>query len=192
MRAHLHRRFPRNLCMHLVSFDTGGVRETYRHDARQRRGAGGSLSRWRRAARDLQGRYGRPRGGCGARTTRLRCGAAGPPAEAARWDHGTPAQSSSTRQITTARFCTTCCSRRFPGAAGPGHIWHWDASVDRNDSRRHDGRFAEVVKGWTTPRNGSRLPCRSTIDCASMNWHYGGQRRSGAATLETIGARSWN
>ena len=39
----------------------------------------------------------------------------------------------------------------FAGAAGPGHIWHWDAYVAKNDLWRHFGRFAEVVKDLDPP-----------------------------------------
>ena len=39
----------------------------------------------------------------------------------------------------------------FVGAAGPGHIWHWEVYVDRNDLWRHFGRFAEAVEGIDPP-----------------------------------------
>lgn len=39
----------------------------------------------------------------------------------------------------------------FAGAAGPGHIWHWDVYVDRNDLWWHFGRFAEVVRNLDPP-----------------------------------------
>ncbi len=35
----------------------------------------------------------------------------------------------------------------FVGAAGPGHIWHWDHYVSRNDLWWQFGRFTEAVKG---------------------------------------------
>ena len=35
----------------------------------------------------------------------------------------------------------------FAGAAGPGHIWHWDRYVAKNNLWWHFGRFAEAVKG---------------------------------------------
>ena len=35
----------------------------------------------------------------------------------------------------------------FAGAAGPGHIWHWDAYVAKNDLWWHFGRFARAVEG---------------------------------------------
>ena len=34
----------------------------------------------------------------------------------------------------------------FAGAAGPGHIWHWDQYVARNDLWSHFGRFAAAVR----------------------------------------------
>jgi len=34
----------------------------------------------------------------------------------------------------------------FSGAAGPGHAWHWDSYVDKNNLWYHFARFAESVK----------------------------------------------
>ncbi|MFZ5831860.1 MAG: hypothetical protein ACOY3P_17365 [Planctomycetota bacterium] len=42
----------------------------------------------------------------------------------------------------------------FAGAAGPGHIWHWDAYVDQNNLWHHFGRFAAVVRGLDPPAEG--------------------------------------
>jgi hypothetical protein len=39
----------------------------------------------------------------------------------------------------------------FAGAAGPGHIWHWDAYVAKQRLWWQFGRFAEVVKGLDPP-----------------------------------------
>ncbi len=39
----------------------------------------------------------------------------------------------------------------FAGAAGPGHIWHWDVYVDRMDLWHHFGRFAEAIRGIDPP-----------------------------------------
>lgn len=39
----------------------------------------------------------------------------------------------------------------FSGAAGPGHIWHWDRYVAKNDLWRHFGRFAQAVEGIDPP-----------------------------------------
>jgi hypothetical protein len=39
----------------------------------------------------------------------------------------------------------------FVGAAGPGHIWHWDHYVQKMNLWHHFGRFAEVVKGIDPP-----------------------------------------
>ena len=35
----------------------------------------------------------------------------------------------------------------FVGAAGPGHIWHWDYYVSKNDLWWHFARFSEAIKG---------------------------------------------
>jgi hypothetical protein len=35
----------------------------------------------------------------------------------------------------------------FAGAAGPGHIWHWDLYVDRMNLWHHFARFAKAVEG---------------------------------------------
>lgn len=39
----------------------------------------------------------------------------------------------------------------FAGAAGPGHCWHWDRYVAKNDLWYHFGRFAEAVKDLDPP-----------------------------------------
>jgi len=39
----------------------------------------------------------------------------------------------------------------FAGAAGPGHIWHWDAYVAKQNLWWHFGRFAEAVKDLDPP-----------------------------------------
>lgn len=35
----------------------------------------------------------------------------------------------------------------FAGAAGPGHIWHWDLYVDRMNLWHHFARFANAIQG---------------------------------------------
>jgi hypothetical protein len=39
----------------------------------------------------------------------------------------------------------------FAGAAGPGHCWHWEVYVDRNDLWWQFGRFAAAVEGIDPP-----------------------------------------
>jgi hypothetical protein len=39
----------------------------------------------------------------------------------------------------------------FAGAAGPGHCWHWNQYVDRNNLWHHFARFAAVVKDLDPP-----------------------------------------
>jgi hypothetical protein len=48
----------------------------------------------------------------------------------------------------------------FAGAAGPGHCWHWDYYVAKNDLWYHFGRFAQAVKDLDPPAEGFR-PIRS-------------------------------
>jgi len=35
----------------------------------------------------------------------------------------------------------------FSGAAGPGHAWHWDSYIDKNNLWCHYQRFGEAIKG---------------------------------------------
>ncbi len=35
----------------------------------------------------------------------------------------------------------------FSGAAGPGHAWHWDSYIDKNNLWYHFQRFSEAIKG---------------------------------------------
>ena len=42
----------------------------------------------------------------------------------------------------------------FVGAAGPGHVWHWDVYVGRMNLWSQFGRFAETVKGIDPPAEG--------------------------------------
>ncbi|MBN2133257.1 MAG: cellulase family glycosylhydrolase [Sedimentisphaerales bacterium] len=44
----------------------------------------------------------------------------------------------------------------FAGAAGPGHCWHWDHYVAKNNLWHQFGRFAEAVKGIDPPAEGFR------------------------------------
>jgi hypothetical protein len=42
----------------------------------------------------------------------------------------------------------------FTGAAGPGHIWHWDQYVAKMNLWWHFGRFAAVAEGLDPPAEG--------------------------------------
>jgi len=45
----------------------------------------------------------------------------------------------------------------FVGAAGPGHIWHWDSYVAKNDLWWHLGRFTQAVAGINPPAEAFRV-----------------------------------
>ncbi|WP_020601297.1 cellulase family glycosylhydrolase [Spirosoma panaciterrae] len=40
----------------------------------------------------------------------------------------------------------------FTGAAGPGHCWHWDSYVEKNDLWWHFGRFTEAIRDFDPVR----------------------------------------
>ena len=42
----------------------------------------------------------------------------------------------------------------FAGAAGAGHVWHWEAYVHRMNLWRHFGRFATAIRGVDPPAEG--------------------------------------
>jgi hypothetical protein len=44
----------------------------------------------------------------------------------------------------------------FAGAAGPGHCWHWDSYVAKNNLWHHFGRFAKSVQDLDPPAEGFR------------------------------------
>jgi hypothetical protein len=44
----------------------------------------------------------------------------------------------------------------FAGAAGPGHCWHWDSYVAKNNLWHHFGRFANSVRDLDPPAEGFR------------------------------------
>ena len=45
----------------------------------------------------------------------------------------------------------------FAGAAGPGHIWHWDHYVAKYNLWWHFGRFAAVVENLDPPAEGFKI-----------------------------------
>lgn len=151
MLAELHRRFPRNLCMQsLGSFDTAGVRETYRRHSKM---PGNDLAQVHRYL-DL----GASLDACKGPVDVL---AADAVRELSAYQPGKPvilAESGAVEPRHSGPFKLYAADREgtllhdilfapfFAGAAGPGQIWHWDAYVDRNDLWWHFGRFAAAVK----------------------------------------------
>lgn len=56
----------------------------------------------------------------------------------------------------------------FSGAAGPGHLWHWDHHIDKQHTWFQMGRFARAVEGVDPLREGSN-PCAAIRrGCGSM------------------------
>ena len=75
----------------------------------------------------------------------------------------------------------------FVGAAGPGHIWHWDQYVARNNIWFHFGRFAAAVKGWTRQPRILSLSKSSMSGCTSMVSRATPKLWFGAETSRTLG-----
>jgi len=68
----------------------------------------------------------------------------------------------------------------FAGAAGSGHIWHWDHYVAKNDLWWHFGRFARAVEGIDPPAEGFRP---GTIDHPRLRIYTLAGRRTFLAWL---------
>ena len=50
----------------------------------------------------------------------------------------------------------------FSGAAGPGHLWHWDHHIDKQHTWFQMGRFARAVEGVDPLREGFEPVRRDT------------------------------
>ena len=152
MLPELHLRFPSNLCMQsLGSFDTDGVRANYRRLALM---PGNDVAQVHRYL-DLGARL----EACKGPVHRLAADAVN---ELLATKPGKPvilAESGAVEPSHTGPFKLYAKDTNgiilhdvlfapfFAGAAGPGHIWHWDAYVAKNNLWWQFGRFAEAVRG---------------------------------------------
>jgi hypothetical protein len=60
----------------------------------------------------------------------------------------------------------------FSGAAGPGHLWHWDHHIDKQHTWFQMGRFARAVEGVDPLREGFEPVRRDTAGlCAAGRTH---------------------
>lgn len=152
MLPHLHRAFPSNLCMQsLGSFDTDWVRASYRRLALM---PGNDVAQVHRYL-DLGARLAVCHGPLdilaadavrellavkpGKPVLLAESGAVEPNHSGPFKLYGADTNGVILHDVLFAPF--------FAGAAGPGHIWHWDSYVARNNLWHHFGRFAEAVKG---------------------------------------------
>lgn len=56
----------------------------------------------------------------------------------------------------------------FSGAAGPGHLWHWDHHIDKQHTWFQMGRFARAVEGVDPLREGFEPVRRDTAGLAGL------------------------
>ncbi|MCX8154916.1 MAG: cellulase family glycosylhydrolase [Verrucomicrobiae bacterium] len=152
MLPHLHRAFPSNLCMQsLGSFDTDWVRASYRRLALMPGNDVAQVHRYLDLGAKLTVCHG-PVDILAADAVRellavkpgkpvllAESGAVEPNHSGPFKLYGADSHGIILHDVLFAPF--------FAGAAGPGHIWHWDSYVARNNLWFHFGRFAEAVKG---------------------------------------------
>jgi len=78
----------------------------------------------------------------------------------------------------------------FSGAAGPGHLWHWDHHIDKQHTWFQMGRFARAVEGVTPFAKGSN-PCAAIRrGCGSMCCGANTRCLPGAAIRRSRGGTS--
>lgn len=156
MLPELQRLFPSNLCMQsLGSFDTDGVRANYRRLALMPDNDVAQVHRYL----DLGARL----DACKGPVNRLAVDAVN---ELLVTKPGRPvllAESGAVEPSHSGPFKLYASDTNgvilhdvlfapfFAGAAGPGHIWHWDAYVAKNNLWWHFARFAEAVRGIDPP-----------------------------------------
>jgi hypothetical protein len=156
MLPELHRLFPSNLCMQsLGSFDTDNVRPSYRRLSLM---PGNDVAQVHRYL-DLGARL----AVCKGPVDIL---AADAVRELRSFDPGRPillAESGAVEPSHTGPFKLYAKDTAgiilhdvlfapfFAGAAGPGHIWHWDQYVAKMNLWHHFARFAEAIKDLDPP-----------------------------------------
>ena len=155
----LHRLFPKNLAMQsLGSFDTDGVREKYRQLAAM---AGNDVAQVHRYL-DLGARLEVCKGPmdvlADAAVRELLAVRPGRPVLLAESGAVEPSHSGPFKLYDSDKagiiLHDVVFAPFFSGAAGPGHCWHWDRYVDRNDLWWQFGRFAKAVEGIDPPAEG--------------------------------------
>ena len=79
----------------------------------------------------------------------------------------------------------------FSGAAGPGHLWHWDHHIDKQHTWFQMGRFARAVEGVDPLREGFEPVRRDTACLVPRYGEYVAARalrtHSGAAAVRPAG-----
>ena len=156
MLPELHRLFPRNLAMQsLGSFDRDGVRLTYQRLARMPGNDVAQVHRYLDLGARLDVCHG-PMDVLAADAVReLLAVHPGRPVLLAESGAVEPSHSGPfklyNQDTNGVLLHDVLFAPFFAGAAGPGHIWHWDAYVAQQRLWWQFGRFAEVVKDLDPP-----------------------------------------
>jgi len=152
MLAELHRRFPHNLCMQsLGSFDRAEKVNVYRLMTLMKGNDVAQVHRYLDLAARLEVCHGPVDVLAADAVRRLASFGAKKPILLAESGAVEPGHSGPFRLYAKDKagiiLHDVIFAPFFAGAAGPGHCWHWDVYVDRNDLWWHFGRFAELVRG---------------------------------------------
>ncbi len=164
MLAELHRLFPRNLAMQsLGSFDTERVDALYRRLATMPGNDVAQVHRYLDLGAPLEACHGPVDLLAAEAVERMRSYRPGRPILLAESGAVEPRHTGPFRLYARDRegiiLHDVLFAPFFCGAAGPGHIWHWDHYVSRNNLWWAFGRFAEAIRG-VDPAAERFSPCR--------------------------------
>lgn len=156
MLPELHTRFPKNLCMQsLGSFDSDRARPIYGDVCRMDANDVAQVHRYLDLGAKLEVCHGPVDVFAADAVRELQAFNVGKPILLAESGGVEPSHSGPLKLYEKDRdgliLHDVLFAPFFAGAAGPGHIWHWDAYVAKNDLWRHFGRFAQAVEGIDPP-----------------------------------------
>jgi hypothetical protein len=156
MLPELHRLFPKNLCMQsLGSFDTDGIRRNYQRLAVMNGNDVAQVHRYLDLGARLEICHGPVDLLAEAAVNEMLSVKPGKPVILAESGAVEPSHSGPFKLYAKDKdgilLHDILFAPFFAGAAGPGHIWHWDAYVDRNNLWQHFDRFYQTVKDLDPP-----------------------------------------
>ena len=156
MLGELHRLFPHNLAMQsLGSFDRAGARELYRHMSLLPGNDVAQVHRYLDQGAQLEECHGPMDVLAAGAVHELQAFQPGRPILLAESGAVEPSHSGPSKLYARDKagmlLHDVLFAPFFAGAAGPGHCWHWNQYVDRNNLWYHIGRFAAAVKDLDPP-----------------------------------------
>ena len=156
MLSELHARFPKNLCVQsLGSFDSDRARPIYADICRLPANDVAQVHRYLDLGAKLEVCHGPVDVFAADAVRELQAFNAGKPILLAESGGVEPSHSGPFKLYEKDRdgliLHDVLFAPFFAGAAGPGHIWHWDVYVAKNDLWPHFGRFAQAVAGIDPP-----------------------------------------